>query len=162
MELRESILLGGILYATEALTNITEEEIEIVTKVDNDFLVELMEVERTVGRAILRLELGVKPIKIKIMTRRILLLQSILKMEEGSLLLNMVVAQRRSPSKDDWILQVQKDMKSFNLSLSDQELVQMSKEKLKKILKMKEDALAFIELNNSRKKTENNCGFIFL
>lgn len=135
IDLRESILLGQLLYATEALTNIKKSDMDILVKADEDYILQVMNLERTAPRALVYLELGLTTISMKIKMRRIMYYQYILKQEEKSLLQRMLKAQERNPTKNDWILEVRKDLEELKINLNDEEIKKKTKEEFKRIVK---------------------------
>ena len=81
------------------------------------------------------------------MKRRILFLHYILNEDGNSILNRFLVAQVRSQKKNDWIYQVQNDLKKLNLNQDMEILKQMKKSKLKMELEKLIKELIFKELN---------------
>ena len=68
----------------------------------------------------------------------------ILRLEENELLFRFLEAQKLRPSKNDWILEVNKNMYEIDLKMSEEEVKNMSKRKFKTLVQRK--------MNNSVKK----------
>ena len=77
--LRESLFINSILLNSEAWYRLTNTNIEDLVKLDNKLLRNILEVGQSVPTIFLHLELGTRPFRFIIKTRRILFLQYILK-----------------------------------------------------------------------------------
>ena len=67
-------------------------------------------------------------------------------------------SQKLQPRKGDWILSVQQDINELGLKVEEGEIIQMSKNKLKNIVKGKIETLALLKLNEMKikhSKSEN-------
>ena len=72
---RESLLLSSILTNCEAWYGLKQQEVEILEKCDESLIRMFFETPCTTPKCMLYLELGVKPIRFRIMARRIMYLQ---------------------------------------------------------------------------------------
>ena len=61
----------------------------------------------------------------------------ILHLEENELLFRFLAAQKLRPSKNDWILEVNKNMDEIDLKMSEEEVKNMSKIKFKTLVQRK-------------------------
>ena len=77
--LRESLFINSILLNSEVWYRLTNTNIEDLVKLDNKLLRNILEVGQSVPTIFLHLELGTRPFRFIIKTRRILFLQYILK-----------------------------------------------------------------------------------
>ena len=103
------------------------------------------------------METGTLPIKYVIMNRRLNYLKHILSTSEHELIRKVYEAQKRRPTKNDWVLSVNADRKDINLSLSDEQICKISSKKFKKIVREKIRKSAFeylISLKNSHSKVK--------
>ena len=91
----------------------------------------------------LYLELGVIPIGIIIKARRITYLHYLVRLEEKEMLSKVFKSQWKYPVKDDWILQVQQDLKDFGILLNLEEIRGKSSYSFKKHVKIKSKEFAF-------------------
>ena len=80
-------------------------------------------------------------------SRRILYLQNILKRNEEELVKRVFYAMKNSPLKGDWSTTVFEDMEQISLTLSEEEISQMSKTAFKTIVKTKMRRHVLDELN---------------
>ena len=150
--LRESVILGGLLYATEAIAGLSKEDVDILTKADEDFIREVLQTERNTPKVLLYLETGLVPLYIKIKIRRIIFFQYILQQPEGSLIQKVLAAQRDNTSKGDWVALVKKDIEELELKISDADIKAMTKCQLKKVLKEKGSKTALKHLKQKAEK----------
>ena len=74
----------------------------------------------------LYLELGVIPIGITIKARMITYLHYLVRLDEKEMLSKVFKIQWKYPVKDDWILQVQQDLKDFGIVLNLEEIIEKS------------------------------------
>ena len=119
--MRETVILGGLLYAIEALSNLTNKEVNILQRSDEDYIRKILDTERSTPRALLYLETGLVPLKFKVMYRRIMFYHNIVTQKDESLIKHVVDAQKKSPTKDDWFGMVENNMKYLNLSMTSPE-----------------------------------------
>ena len=85
-------------------------------------------------------------------------LHYLLNRNENDVLSKFLTAQIENPKKNDWYIDVEKDLKDFNINISLQELTKMSKGSLKRLVQRKSKEKAFndlIELKNSHEKVKN-------
>ena len=78
MILRESIFLSSLCYGVEVLHNLRPEEIAKLAKADEAFLRKALELNKSTSACLIMLELGLEPVNIKIMKKRMLYLKYIL------------------------------------------------------------------------------------
>ena len=78
LQLRQAMLLNGMLYISEAWHSITEEEIKLLEKVDEHLLRSLVKGHSKSPKEFLFLESGATPIRLLISCRRLLYLHTIL------------------------------------------------------------------------------------
>ena len=106
----------------------------------------------------LYLELGVIPIGIIIKARRITYLHYLVRLEEKEMLSKVFKIQWKYPVKDDWILQVQQDLKDFGIVLNLEEIRGKSPYTFKKHVKIKSKEFALdelLKLKSKHSKMEN-------
>ena len=90
--------------------------------------------------------------------RRILFYWHILNRDKDELLSKFYTVQRYSPSKGDWVHQIQKDMTDLKMQQSEDEIRSMSNYKFKKIVKEKiaRFAISILETNKKKKSLKLN------
>ena len=90
------------------------------------------------------LELGIVPIKNLIQSRPIMYLKEILSENMNSLTRKIYDTQSKQPVKGDWSITVWNDLKEYDFTI--EEIVNIKRNKLKKIVNKKMKEKAFLEL----------------
>ena len=101
---------------------------------------------------------GKTPLRYIIKTRRLLFYWHILHLDEKELLYRFLCAQTLKPSKNDWILEVYKNLDEINLKISEQEIKNMSKGKFKHLVQQKINMSVkkdFQKIQSKQSKTSN-------
>ena len=96
----------------------------------------------------LYLETGALPIRFVIISRRLLYLKHILSLNEHELVHRVYQAQKRKPTKNDWVLSIEDDKNLINLNLTDIQIQDISDQKFKILIKDKIRKAAFQYLFN--------------
>merc|ERR1712208_60696 len=101
----------------------------------------------------LYLEIGQYPAKFEIIKMRLLYLKYILEQPEESLLKKLYNLQRSNPTRGDWASTCQEDQKRLELTLSQQEIKEMTKSKFSNIIKenIRKHALNYLIEKQSKK-----------
>ena len=76
--LRDSVLLGSLLYGVEALSNLTSGQVRELEKADGMFLKEMLELDNHTPDCLVLIHLGLEPISVKVMKRRAIFFKYIL------------------------------------------------------------------------------------
>ena len=150
--LRSSLFINSILLNSEVWYGLTKTDTETLETVDNALLRRIFEAPCSTPTPMLFLELGCIPIRYIIISRRIMYLQYLLKQEEDSLLSKVFKAQMKNPSKDDWTVQVEKDLKEIHLNISMESIKVMSKEEFGKKVRIAVSKAAFKFLRAEKQK----------
>jgi hypothetical protein len=98
------------------------------------FMRKIFNLPRSAPRVSLYAECGKLPIRYIIKTRRLLYYWHILHLEEKELVYKFYLGQKFKPSRNDWILTVQKDMDEIGLQLTEKEIKEMSRDKFRAII----------------------------
>ena len=106
------------------------------------------------------LELGLLRIRDIIITRRIMFLHHIMNQEKESLLFKFFLDQVKSPTHNDWVNQVLKDLEEIDFEIKFEEIENISKEKFKEMLLLHIHKYSFSELLKKKesRKSENAKG----
>ena len=152
--LRESLFINSILLNSEVWYNLTNANIDELEKLDNILLRKIVEVGKSVSTAFLHLELGTRPLRFIIKTRRIMFLQYVLKEKESSLLSQFLKAQMEEPLAGDWWLTARSDLEDLKLNLSLLDIRSMTKNKLKIFVNSAVEKEAFSWLLEKQQKSE--------
>ena len=129
--LRNSLLISSMLVNTEAWYNITKAELNLLETIDVQFLRSVLKAPKCTPTEMLYLELGCVPFRHLIIKRRIMFLHYILNENKNSMIYRFLMAQIRKQSKNDWISQVQNDLKKLDMNENLEVLKEMKKSKLK-------------------------------
>ena len=110
LNLRQGMLLNGILFNSEVWHGISLDEIDMLEKVDEHLLRSLVNGHSKTSKEFLYLEAGAVPIRFIISSRRILYLQTILHRSNKELTKRVHEAQKTNTVKGDFYELVLKDM----------------------------------------------------
>ena len=110
------------------------------------------------------LEGGLLPIKHIIISRRLNYLQNLLKSDSSSLSKQVFLEQCKKPNKQDWATQILKDLDEFQISLTFNEIENLSKYQFKKIVKKASYKSAFKYLIGEKEKQSKgeNLNYLYL
>ena len=150
--LREARLINGILTNAEIWYSLGNSEIESLEKIDRTFLRQVFSVPQSISTESLYLELGVIPIKIILMSRRISYLHYLARLEKSEMLYKVFLAQWKYPVKGDWTMEVRQNMREFGIIMTLDELRSKSKLSFKRLLKQKTKEYAFEKLLEAKGK----------
>ena len=93
-------------------------------------LKEILKCSSQIHLEVLYLELGLMPIRFRILLRRVIYLQQILKQQkEQTLLYKFFKSQMNNPTKNDWVTCVIQDFEKSDIKLELIEIGNMSEEK---------------------------------
>ena len=143
--IREAELINGILTNAEVWYGIKQTDIDELEMVDKLLLRRILGAPESACIESLYLELGVIPIGI-IIKARILYLHYLLRLEEKQMLSKVFKIQWKYPVKDDWVLQVQQDLKDFDIVWNIEEIRGKSPYSFKKHVKIKSKEFALEQL----------------
>ena len=113
------MLLYGILTNLEVWHPVTDTQLEILEKVDQNYLKRILESHSKTPKEALYLETGLLPIRYVAMKRRLMYLHNILIKPENELIKKVYEAQKLLPTKGDCYKQVMEDKNKLGLDLSD-------------------------------------------
>ena len=102
--------------------------------------------------------MGCKPLRYYLSAKRVNFLHYILNLDENDLLKKFYNCQQNNPSKADWCLTVEEDLKELEIELNMSEIKNMSRNSFKSLVKKKSNAAAIKYLNNlksSHSKLDN-------
>ena len=156
--LRNTLLVNKILVNSEVWYGLTKKQIEELENIDKLLLRRITGAHSKTPVEYLYLEMGCVPLKYILKCRRIMYLHYLLNKDEDDMIFKFLMAQIKNPKKNDWYLDVENDMKDLKIDLSHQELKNISKQSLAKLLKEKAKNKAFfdlIEKKNSHTKLDD-------
>ena len=129
-----SLLRGSLLFSVETFHNTNEKEIRDIEKIEEDFLITLMNTQRSCPRSQIYLELGICPARFQLMKIKILFYHYILNQSEHSLIFQVFEAQKMNPIKGDWVKDIQISLKYSEINQDEIVIKNMKKNKLKSLL----------------------------
>jgi hypothetical protein len=103
-------------------------------------------------KEMLYLEMGCTPMRFTIMMRRIMFLHYILNEDKEALVNQVLQAQINEPSRNDFILGVEKDLDELEIYLSLDDIKNFPQETLRKFLKKQVNEKALMFLNKKKLK----------
>ena len=149
---RNSYLISSLLTNAEAWYGVSQSDVDILERVDESLIRRILEAPVSTPIEMLYLELGVVPIRFKMMERRLNFLWYILHEDEESLIKMFLQAQLKSPVHGDWGQSVHKDIEDLAISLTISDVERMPEQTFRRIVKEKTDLKALEYLNNLKAK----------
>ena len=143
LKLRQAMFLNGTLFNSEAWQGISQSEIEMMEKVDEDLLRGLLKAHPKIPIEALYLETGTIPIRFTLKSRRLGYLHTILKKDSEELVKEVYEAQKNDPINGDFFHLVMEDSAVISLNMTEDQIKTMKKEKYQEIVKMKVKKSAF-------------------
>jgi hypothetical protein len=135
--LREAELVNGMLTNADVWYGLSQAEVDELEEVDKLLLRRVFEAPSSSCIESLYLELGLTPIRVIIKARRINYLHYLLNLKENEMLYSVFKAQWKYPTKDDWTVQVQKDLQDLKIDMSLEEMKKKSQWSFKRLVKIK-------------------------
>ena len=151
------MLRGSILYSCEMYYNLKEIELRQIERIEEGFMRKMLNTTKGCPITQLYLELGQHPARFEIQKMRILYLKYILEQPDDSQLKKFLNLQFEKPTKGDWASTCLKDLGDLKISLSLEEIRQMSKYKFSNILKerISENAAKYLAEKRGGKRNRN-------
>ena len=136
--------------------NLKETEIRRIERIEEGFMRKILQTTKGCPITQLYLEIGQAPARFEIQKMRLLFLKYILDQEEESILKKFLNLQFKEPVRRDWASTVMNDLKELEITLSLEEIKNMTKMKFSRILKirMKENALKYLIRKQGKKGGE--------
>ena len=144
--------MSSLLLNSEAWVNYSDKDVRILEQCDEILLTKILDCDANTSNALKYLELGIFPVRFKIMRRKIAFLQYILKEDKNSMIYQILKATEEKPIKNDFVITCQKYLKILDINLSFEEIGKMSKYSLKKVLREKTNIAAYKYLTAQKSK----------
>jgi hypothetical protein len=150
------MLRGSILYSCEMYYNLKENELRQIERIEEGLIRKILNTKKGFPITQLYLELGQHPARFEIQKMRILYLKYILEQPDDSQLKKFLNLQFEKPTRGDWASTCLKDLRELNISLSLEEIQQMTKYRFSNILKERihENALKYLTGKQGKKGKE--------
>ena len=134
MLFRRSMLLNGMLFSIESLYGIKNTHIDKLESCDKILFRKLFNAHSKTAIESFYLETGAHPIRFEIVSRRLMFYWSLLNKDDSELAKKVLQAQKLSPSRNDWVHQIEDDLRMCDISLSEAEITNMKRAKFKSIV----------------------------
>ena len=144
--LRESRLLNGILTNADVWYALKKSEIEELEEVDKILLRRILGAPDSTCIESLYLKLGVVPIKVILMARRVMYLHYLVTLNPDQMLYKFFTAQWKKPIKDDWIEEVKKNLNELDIDMTLDDMKLKSNNSFKRIVKINLKLIVFSEM----------------
>ena len=155
---RQSMLINGILCNSEVLYGLNKSHIEKLESVDIYLWRNVFSSMVTTPIESYYIETNTTPIRFIIMARRLMYYWTLLNKDDSELAKKVFSTQQSLSCKNDWVLQLRSDLEECTITLSEEEIKCMKKEKFKSIVKKQVKTLAqkyLIGLRSKHSKSEN-------
>ena len=152
MLFRSSILLSSILCNAEVLYGVTKSHVEKLEQADRTFFRRLFEVPNCTTIEAFHLETSTIPIRYLLMKKRLNYYWDILQLDESELVKKVFNGQRTLSVKNDWFLQIQKDLEDCDINLIESEIRVMKQSAFSKLIKQKISLISAQYLISLREK----------
>ena len=113
--LRDSLLISSMLFNSEAWYNVTDTELNLLEKIDLQFLRKLFQAPIGTPKEMMYLELGCIPFREIIRERRLGFLHYIVNENENSMIYKIFQCQNILRTSKDWVTTVTEDLKYLDL-----------------------------------------------
>ena len=132
-----SLLRGRILYAAEAMINISEQDFRKIEQIEEDLMRKLFSTERSCPIHLMYLEAGQVQARYQIKRMILVSFQYIPKQKEDSIMFKMLQAQVSNSIKNDFNETVNNILSEFNISHSVKDIKDINIVVFKSIVKKK-------------------------
>ena len=130
-----AFLRSSILYASETYYNLKESELRQIERIEESYLRKILKTSRGCPISQLYLEFGQVPARFEIIKLRLFFLKYILEQDTDSLIHRFLQLQISQPTKNDWVESCKKDLKKLDISLSFEEIRNLSNDQFKQKVK---------------------------
>ena len=143
LKLREAKLHNGILFNSEAWSNVSDSDMERLEQVDTSALKDLVTGHSKCSKAFYYLEFGALMIRHIVMIKRLMYHHHIINRDDGEIIKKVYQKQEESSCKGDWVLLIRKDFEFIGENMNQRFILNTSKEEYNKYIKTKVINAAF-------------------
>ena len=129
-----SLLRSSILYAGETYYNLSEKDLRMVERIEEECLSKILNTGQNCPKAVLYLETGHQPARFQIFKMMLNFLKYILDQESSSLISKFFIAQKDSPTKGDWVTFVRKLLQDMEINYTFEDIRNMKKRTFRNIV----------------------------
>ena len=155
---RQFMLINSILCNSEVLYGLTKTHIETLESVAPYYWRKVFSSIISTPIESYFIETNTIPIRHIIMARRLMYYWNLLQKDDTELVKKVFLTQRSLPTKNDWVSQLESDLKECRITLSEVEIKNMKKETFKTLVKKHIKNIAkeyLINLRSKHSKSEN-------
>ena len=155
--LRESLFINGILTNIETYSPVREKDIKVLMKCDTDLVKSLFNV-KSFTYELLYFESGKLPIQFVIAQRRFMYLWQIVTRKRSDLIHKIYQLQQLKPTSGEWAVMMKREKEKYGVSLTDEEISNLSKQQFKQNVNEKVHQFAFsylLSLGQTHSKSHN-------
>ena len=164
MLFRSSMLISSVLSSSEVLYGVKLKHTEILEKCDKLFFTQLFSVPQTCPYEAFFLETNALPIRYILIGRRLMYYWLLLNKPDDDLAKKIYQTQKQHRCKDDWVTEIEENLKLCEIRLSESEIKNMGQNKFRKIvhtqIRMKADEY-LSSLRSKHSKTEHLISYSF-
>ena len=157
---RQSMLINSILCNSEVLYGLNKTHIETLESVDTYFWRNVFGAIVTTPIESYFIETNSVPLRYIIMARRIMYYWNILQKDDSELVKKVFVTQRSLVTKNDWVTQLENDLSECRISLSEEQIRSMKRDKFKALVKKQIKTVSkeyLINLRSHHSKSQKIC-----
>ena len=147
MLLYKSLFLPVVLYNSQAWSNITKHELTLLNTVQLKFLKRIFHAPPSTSNPITFLETGSLPIEQEINLRQLNFLHHILSLDSSDPVKRVYNEQLKLSHEKNWANELVNLRRKYNIKADDQEIPMLTKERWKRMVKMKLREYALEHLN---------------
>ena len=137
LKLRETKIHNGILYNTEAWSNVGLKDLERLEQVDTSALKALVSGHAKCTKVFYYLEFGTLMVRHLVTIRRIMFHHHILTREKSELIQKVYFKQKETKTKGDWLQLIEEDFNFIREQMDEENIKRTPKEEYRKLIKEK-------------------------
>ena len=149
---RDAVLKCKVLLNSEVWHSLTDKQVSQLENIDKTYLRRILNSHSKVAIECLFLETGLLPYKYEIITRRCMYWWKLVNCEKSELIHRVYDSQRIASCQGDWVRLLDSNKKALGITLGDDELKDISRNKFKAIIKSKVEQFALIEINEMKRR----------
>ena len=123
-----------IIFSSEVWVNVTKDLYKKMEEIDEMYLRQILNLQRTVVKESLCILCGKIPIRIIIKMRRLMYWWHLLHCDKNELIFKCYTAQKLNPEKNDWVKFIFHDKIDLKIQLTDEDVMNMSKQCFKTLV----------------------------
>ena len=155
------MFINGLVTNIEAWNFLSVKNIKILEDADSRLFATIFESLKSTNRVLYYLETGTIPIRYILSKRVLMYYFHILSRPKDELIRKCYEAMKLKTVRHDWYARIQSEKSKHNITLSDDEVQQMSKGKFKSYVDQIVDSFAFSKLLDTAKQ-QSKCKSILL